>query len=101
MRCGDLLRLDGARAPAPTRASPSASLHSIFAVQQECSDGASKGGENQKSYESQDEAEDHDEGKAIAGVDEINDLLHARIRGVGGVLSNVIQKGIVDFFSGA
>jgi hypothetical protein len=77
------------------------SLWAIFAMQEKCSDGASEAGKDRECDEGHDESQDHDEGKAFRSVEYFHDLLHVGIGAVGGVLLNVVQKGIVNFFSRA
>jgi hypothetical protein len=74
---------------------------SFFAVQQEGSDGASQAGENQEGYECHDKTKDHNESEAFRGVEQLKELLYVRVRALGGVLLNVVEKGIMDFFSGS
>lgn len=60
--------------PQSTRA-----LWAFFAVQQERCQRASRTGENHEPYQRHQEGENHDEGKAIRRVKEIENLLHPRI----------------------
>ena len=99
--------LGRARAPVPHEHSMDGrvpvlhKLHAFFSVQEECSQRASRAGENQECDQRHDEGENHDEGEALGRVEQFENLLHMRIRAVGGVLLNVVEKGVVDFFSRA
>jgi len=75
------------------------SLWAIFAMQQKCSDGASEAGKDRECDQGHDESQDHDEGEAFRSVEYFHDLLHVGIGAAGGVLLNVVQKSVVNFFS--